>query len=100
MMPLSPPAASANRITAGNQNRRRICLRSPGGAVTIACGVYDFKRETGGFADIGFLTSNSNLASKLLPQQCGQPQFRRDRLGRASVIITYAKIGFEITRRD
>src|SRR6266404_831171 len=50
MMPVNPPAASASRITAGNQNRRRMCLRSLGGALTIPCGVYDFKREPGGFA--------------------------------------------------
>src|SRR2546421_5908839 len=52
MMPVRPPAANANRITAGNQKRRRMCLRSPGGAFTIAPGVYDFKRFIGGFAAI------------------------------------------------
>jgi hypothetical protein len=52
MMPVNPPAASAKRITAGNQKRRRICFRSPGGALTIAPGVYDFKRFIGGFAAI------------------------------------------------
>src|SRR5438477_5140901 len=51
-MPVRPPAANAKRITAGNQKRRRMCLRSPGGAFTIAPGVYDFKRFIGGFAAI------------------------------------------------
>src|SRR5436189_4277499 len=52
MIPVNPPAANASRITAGSQKRRRICLRSPGGAATIAPGVYDFKRLIGGFAAI------------------------------------------------
>src|SRR2546427_10802980 len=52
MMPVNPPAARASRMTAGNQKRRKMCLRSPGGAFTIAPGVYDFKRFMGGFAAI------------------------------------------------
>src|SRR5437868_2048457 len=52
MIPVNPPAANAKRSTAGNQKRRKMCLRSPGGAATIAPGVYDFKRLNGGLAAI------------------------------------------------
>src|SRR5205823_13705302 len=52
MMPVNPPATSASKITAGNQKRRRMCLRSPGGALTIAVGRYDFKRLNGSLAAI------------------------------------------------
>src|SRR5258706_616261 len=83
MMPVSPPAARASRITAGNQNRRKMCLRSLGGALTIACGVYDFKREPGGFAAIIInlfritLPQRSSVGQRGFPQSCDSAWFLR-----------------------
>src|SRR6185503_20989 len=54
MMPVNPPAASASSSTAGNQKRRKMCLRSLGGALTIAVGRYAFRRLIGGLAAILF----------------------------------------------
>ena len=52
MIPVKPPAASANSKTAGNQNLRMKWRRFRGGAVTIALGEYDFNFEPGDFAAI------------------------------------------------
>src|SRR6266852_2402016 len=54
MMPVSPPAVSASISTAGNQNRRRMCLRSPGGELMIAVGRYALRRLNGGLAAMCF----------------------------------------------
>jgi hypothetical protein len=56
MMPVKPPAASARSNTAGNQKRRKMCLRSPGGALTMAVGRYAFSRSKGGFAAILYVS--------------------------------------------
>src|SRR5881394_3027684 len=84
MMPVKPPAANANRITAGSQNRRRMCLRSPGGALTIAPGVYDFKRFIGGFAAIvppessrSTMLYDANYGQRGFPQWCTNHPFCR-----------------------
>src|SRR5689334_24178747 len=66
MMPVRPPAASASSNTAGNQKRRKMCLRSPGGALTMAVGRYAFSRSNGGFAAIGYLSYCGVLAEFLL----------------------------------
>src|SRR6267378_2705456 len=64
MMPVKPPAASANSNTAGNQNRRRRCERCSGGALTIAFGEYDLNFEPGDFEAIRFpALSKTNVAS-------------------------------------
>src|SRR6187455_1307892 len=74
MIPVSPPAARASINTAGSQNRRRICFRSPGGAATRAPGVYDFKRLIRGFAAIILPTPRANDALASIFRQRGFPQ--------------------------
>ena len=58
MMPVNPPAASASRITAGNQNRLNKVLLCSTGVLMIAFGEY--------FEAIDYLFPQVNLPESLL----------------------------------